>query len=308
MIRLIIISTLCLPAYLIAAPIPTVLEGVPKGANVHFNVYLSNTQDGRTSAVSTAINQYVSTDPEPHLLKKLPALKEYLTQEIAALKDHTSLKQLLWMIPTALVASSYAYFCYQILTLQRYLKQKMLWSHWRSDVTLDQLLTFPQEQLAKELLAEIHRRYFNKDSITNLVTPLTTFMTIIEQEEEKISYYIATVQRLHSLRINRLFPINAGAYRHAQEQLQRIAYYKNIFITWAHNYNAQQRKKWIRSSLRLSRPSGLASFGGQAGNLQSRAESRGHHERQHIKPDPGLQAAVRLIFDKMRAMINTRFI
>lgn len=275
MIRLILASIFFIPVYSIATPSSTSLQGLPVGANINFNVYLSNMQDSRTSAVSTASTQLINPDPEPHLVNKLPALKEYIAQELAALKGTISLKHLLWIIPTAATASVYAYYCAQIYMSQRYLKQKNLWSHWRSDVTLDQLLALPQEQFAKELLAEIHRRYYKKDSITDLMAPLTTFMTVIEQEEEKISYYICLVQWLHSLRINRLFPINAGSYRHAQEQLQRIAYYKNIFITWAHNYNAKHRRKIMQ---------------------------------QIITPQPALKAVVQLMLERMRALINTRFI
>ena len=221
-------------------PLPSgVTQKIPPGANVNFTVYLANTQDSRTSTVSAMSTQQVSMS-EPQLISRIPEMRDYLKKEFSVLAPSSSWW---WAVPAASVAIVYAYINYKILKAQSYLKNNQLWSSWRSDIVLEQLLALPQDQLTKELLAEIHRRYFDHTTIADPITPFVTFMNSLEEEEAAINDYLNLVQWLQYLYIARLFPIRPQIYTHTKERMQRLAYYKNVFTTWASAHALKETQK-----------------------------------------------------------------
>lgn len=152
-----------------------------------------------------------------------------------------------WHLLAAALAGSYAYLCYCIISGNAYLSQSDLWSSWRADLPLDQLLAIPQAQFAQELLREIQRRYTDAASITDLVRPLALFMTRIEQEEEQIKWYQYIFSWIAWLRLDQLVPVSKIRFTKTPERLQRLAYYKNVFQSWAADYQFEQTQKTVRA-------------------------------------------------------------
>ena len=68
-------------------------------------------------------------------------------------------------------------------------------------------------------------------------------MNSLEEEEAAINDYINLVQWLQYLYIARLFPIRPQIYTHTKERMQRLAYYKNVFTTWASAHALKETQK-----------------------------------------------------------------
>lgn len=235
------------PLSLVCEPVAkTVIPAVPAGGVLNFNVYLSNTQDAKsmnstvvkTSQIEKGHMKTPLFDTMQNAFKSFPASCQPGT--IPAPSFFDSYK---WPFLAAGVIGSYAAVCYYIIRGNYYLNQADLWSSWRAELPFDQLLAIPQTQFALELLQEIQRRYSHETTITDLVTPLSLFIQAVAQEEEELTWYNAFYGWLQYVNAQHLVPANKMRYARIKERLQRLAYYKNVFQTWASHYKMEQNIK-----------------------------------------------------------------
>ena len=120
-------------------------------ANV--SIYFSNTLDGRTTTVSTITAHQKATTPatDTSVLEKLPEVTRFIRTELLEIKQQaqSTLTRLWWLIPCAIVAGSYSYIVYRIVSTQRFLQQQNTWASWHGDIPLEHLLAIPQDTLPK---------------------------------------------------------------------------------------------------------------------------------------------------------------
>lgn len=134
------------------------------------------------------------------------------------------------------LAGTYGYLSYIIYRGNSYLSNSELWSSWRQDLSFDQLLAIPQHQLSEDLIREIQRRYTNPSSVTDLLHPLTQFITIAADEEEMLLWYQKWYGWLSTLHIIRCLPFAKNRFAKITERMQRLTYFKNLFQTWIADY------------------------------------------------------------------------
>ena len=132
-----------------------------------------------------------------------------------------NIKTYKWHIATALAVSSYGLLCYHIIKGNYYLQRSDLWSSWRKELSLDEMLAIPHYQFAQDLFREIQNRY-NKDFATSLML----FMESINQEEKDIKFYQSLYKWISFFHVQKLTPLNKATYENCTHQLQKIAYYK----------------------------------------------------------------------------------
>jgi hypothetical protein len=213
---------------------------LPPASVLNFTINVQNRQDAASNN-STHIaphQEIINKNPEFPLFNKAAQLFDSRLNQLGHSSSHF-FSTYKWHLLAASIAGSYAYICYIIVSGNRYLSQNTLWSSWRQDLALDQLLAIPQAQMAQELLREIQRRYTDAGSITDLVRPLGLFMTHIDQEEEQLKSYQTTFSWLSYLRLAKLIPFSKIRFTKIAERLQRIAYYKNVFQSWAADYQLE---------------------------------------------------------------------
>lgn len=214
------------------------------GAQLNFSFSIKNEHSTRTDNRTTTTARVIrnESDTQTPLFNKINQLIETQKENLsnASASFFNTYK---WHLLAAALAGSYAYVCYYMLAGNNYLNNHDLWSSWRSDLPLDQLLAIPQAQFAQELLREIQRRYTDAHSITDLVRPLAQFMARIEQEEETLKSYHYYFSWLLFLRMDKLVPISTIRFTKIPERLQRLAYYKNVFQSWAADYQLEQTQK-----------------------------------------------------------------
>ena len=141
-----------------------------------------------------------------------------------------------------LIGVGYLTACYQAYVGDNYSNQSELWANWRDDLSLEQLLSIPHDQLAQELLIEIQRRYITQGNPTDFISPLTSFLNSIELEIHKLEYYKRFNDWIQWLRISKLLPTKRKDGHIFNKQLQKLKYLKNIFLSWAAKYKLEQQE------------------------------------------------------------------
>jgi len=111
-----------------------------------------------------------------------------------------------------------------------YMNNKHLWSRWHKDKNLEQLLDIDQQELAQQLLTDIKQRYGNNG---NELTALITFANELEQEVATLNYYKWVDTLLQPLSRFSFLSCTLAGFSSIPERLQRLAYLKNLFNTWA---------------------------------------------------------------------------
>jgi len=135
-----------------------------------------------------------------------------------------------WRISGAIVLSSYGLLSYLAIKGNYYLKRKDLWSSWRKDLNIDDMLSISQQKFAQELLQEINHRY---DS--DFTTSLMLFIKSIEQEEKDLEWYQSFNAWINYLHIQRLLFIDKSLYGQIAQRLQKLAYYRGCLESLKNN-------------------------------------------------------------------------
>jgi hypothetical protein len=224
---------------------------LPSGGSVHFTINVNNTQDAKTNNSTHLISSQIEKRTnDSSLLEKLinPAaeLSASLKKQIQQ-KTTNFFCTYKWYLLGGTILASYAALIYYLFQGNSYLGKSDLWSSWRQELPLDQLLAISQAQLAQDLLREIQRRYNDPTSLTDLAKPLALFMSALEQEEQKIKGYQKTFGWLSCAKLTALAPFSIIRFSKITERLQRLAYFKNIFQSWASEYQLEQTAKKTRA-------------------------------------------------------------
>lgn len=133
----------------------------------------------------------------------------------------SNLKDYKWHIAGAVALGSYGLLCYHAIKGNSYLKRTDLWTSWRKELAIEDLLAISQQKFAQDLAQEIYHRY-NADFTTSIVY----FIKAIDQEEIDLKWYQSFYAWMQCLHIQRFVFIDKASYEHIIQRLQKIAYYK----------------------------------------------------------------------------------
>jgi hypothetical protein len=206
---------------------------------VNLSFYVNNAYEARSNNSTSVANTQANT----HTKTETPLSKTLSELDIKNKLSNFNkgfLNQYKWHLLMGSTALAYSALCYVIISGNNYLGKADLWSSWRQELTLDQLLSIPQEEFAQELLQEIHRRYTNSDTINDLMTPLSLFLLALEKEEEQIKWYQYYYSWLAYLKITKVIPFSKTKFSRINERLQRITYLKNAFHSWIAKFHYKQ--------------------------------------------------------------------
>lgn len=123
-----------------------------------------------------------------------------------------------------------------IIRGNHYLRKTDTWSSWRMDLTLEQLLSFPQRELAESLVFEVQTRYPSQHTSANFVNPLITFVKAIDEELEQISFYERFFSWLVFCKVSMVLPIDTKLIDALPNRIRRLTYLKNTLLSWSANY------------------------------------------------------------------------
>ena len=147
-----------------------------------------------------------------------------------------------YFIGGSVVLGGYVLTCNYCVQANKYLERTDTWASWRPDTPVELLIAIPQQELAKELILEIQRRYSNPQNPTDFISPLIAFVQTIDEEIIKIKQYAQVYGWITRLHIQVIFPINQKQFNLLGEKYKKLIYLKNIFLSWAAEYKVSHNK------------------------------------------------------------------
>jgi len=139
------------------------------------------------------------------------------------------------LIGTSIVGT-YTYLLYKALRGNSYLAQDDSWFSWEKELSMGQLLSIPQKELAQRLLTQVQHRYLNAANPTDFLSPLINFMRDIEAEINQLRIYNRIYKWTETINLSNILPFNKKRFKNIQEKIQRLLYFKNIFSSWVAHY------------------------------------------------------------------------
>lgn len=151
-----------------------------------------------------------------------------------------------YLLLTCTCAVGYVWTCHLCVKANAYMARVDAWSMWKRTFSLDELTHLPQDDLTKDLLIEIQRRYINHNNPTDFIMPLIIFVHEIEHEMAVLKRIQQLSKWLSRLFLVRLFPLNREVVVTIDERIARLAYINNLFLSWAAQYAVEHNKpgKW----------------------------------------------------------------
>lgn len=135
---------------------------------------------------------------------------------------------------------SYVYLHYKLFSIQYALNKDTNWSLWNNAVPFEELFAIPQKELGETIIKEAQRRYTLAENPEDFVTPLITFLREVEVERELLQAYMTLCIWIRRLHISKISWIDAALEASCKERLQRLAYLKNVFLTWYAEHKFQR--------------------------------------------------------------------
>jgi hypothetical protein len=200
------------------------------GSPVNINVHVTPTQITNTtsSAASTAQAENQNTiDMQTKLKAHITSCMEY-TQQVG--KGLIGYK---YYMAAALAVGSYLYLSYVCMLGNRYLIDTARWSSFKQELSLQELCALDSQTLTNDLLHALHGRYIVAKDPLNTLEPMATFLYEIEVERKKLQYYHNLYSWIKLAHITAIVPAKAVLYDTIQSRLDRLAFIKHVFVTWA---------------------------------------------------------------------------
>lgn len=212
-------------------PMPTAQQTLPPspGAPITINVNVAPTQTTTTSSnaasdAKTTTNTVVDTQTQLH---------SYLKSSVEYIQHmQTHCIQYKYYLIAALCVTLYAYLCYECIKGNIFLNNNKLWSCFKQELSLQDLCNLDSHTLTDELLRSLHIRYITEKDPLDTLEPMAMFMYEIEAERKKLHYYNQLYSWAKLLRATTLLPAKPPLYDTIPSRLERLAFIKQVFITW----------------------------------------------------------------------------
>jgi hypothetical protein len=199
---------------------------------------------------SSSSNPSVTTHTEQSVVQKMTQTNMNIFMEAAqkAAVHATGLyHQLLatlwqhkWSTVGTCVALLYARITFALLADKQFMEDGNLWSSWYASKSLAELFALPHETLCKELILAIQTRYVNTTNPTDCVTPLSNFLWDINAEEKRLKQCRLHARLVSQFWLQKILPFSYNSEIQADRLLERLAFVRHLFISWAAEYNWQQ--------------------------------------------------------------------
>lgn len=156
----------------------------------------------------------------------------------------------------------YGYVNLTLYTLKSKLQKEDLWSQWRSDIALSELLALPRHEVIQSLVADLYKRYGHQQA----TIPVHEFAEALRDEQDALRRYQSLARSIMQvdavkcrlcglcgdympkflgvstgivmnfvagkLKITSLFYIDKELLAEIPERLSKIAYLRNIISEW----------------------------------------------------------------------------
>lgn len=187
-----------------------------------------------TSSVNITLTDSLKLNLKDHMFR-LKDLKNNTGDKVQSLLTYT--KNNKWFLFKSALIGSYIALQSSLIYLSQRLSKDNCWSNWKKHLDLEDLYQVSQDQLAKDLLNDIQKKYITIKNPTDFIMPLIKFMKDIEKEEQAIAIYKKITKIINKTYIvNWLFFYNKKLYSAIDFREKRLKYIKNSFLSWLANF------------------------------------------------------------------------
>lgn len=141
----------------------------------------------------------------------------------------------------------YAWVCHLCVRANVYMARPELWCMWKRLCPTDELLLVPHDELARELLIEIQRRYVNHQNPTDFIGPLITFVHNVEDEMTMLAKIRLLSKCISRLFLTKIFPLNSDVIATIDERIKRLKHLNDVFLSWVAQYTVEHNKRRPRT-------------------------------------------------------------
>lgn len=220
------------------------------------NANVNNLTAGQQAGQQANPGQYTDTthltDNHPsHVAQQKQEAQTHTTSEISTwrqakkqlsdLSSNFSFKSLLtskygWCAYAGCGLSMYGWCWWNISKTKSVLSNPDSWCNWKIEYSLEELFNHSRPDLLKELLSTIYLRYSTHHELTDHTTALNAFLEQCSYELMLFKRYFTLYTWVHRLHIQRLLPFNEKDLLILKTKIERLAYLKSIFFSWAADY------------------------------------------------------------------------
>ena len=168
-----------------------------------------------------------------HVRNKVEKLFEPMKKHVSALRFSLPNINKRLLVSGGLLAGSAAIWSAvtsMLILDARFIADIRNWAYWNGSTPLSILKEQEQVRVAKQLFEAIVQTYglINGD----FLTPLADFMSAVKQEELRYKRFIAWHHFLSRWRLSLLFPGQKDSVALAQNNLERLAFYRKSLLQW----------------------------------------------------------------------------
>ncbi len=221
-----------------------ILEEIKKG---HFNIFNVNLQNGNTLSniidntnFNNLNNQNVNYTQVNNIKNQAKEKFNSILNWVTNNKKRTA---------TAIIFTLYAAINYKLTSLTFRLLKQNNWSKWQSGKTLEEFYRIPQSILAEDILKAIQNHYMQFNNITDHVTPISKFILDVNKEIDAINTYVYIINIIRKFKMGKFFAYSNKIYLQAPDRLNRLAFFKNIFLSWLADHKISQFRHVKRLSI-----------------------------------------------------------
>lgn len=233
-------------------------ESSPKPTNIHstgptsvfVNVHNTNNNNNNNSNQQNQHNDPKIHNSIAHVCSYIiPSfiMKKIQNKELSAAKTQENLITLRNFIIKYLILNQYKIIfgsCFtaygslwgNLLLSAYYVAQDHGWANWKNNIAFEMLRAIPQQELGKELLYAIQKKYQSPTNLTDFLTPLMLFLKDIEKEKKKLNKFLNTHKLIKAIYLKRIFPTQENLIKKTQERIMRLDYLKDVFLHWITDY------------------------------------------------------------------------
>jgi len=227
----------------------------PEGKNYTNSNQVVTNVTINTSVAATFVNEIVNT-----FWIKLTEYAQEAREMLSNLYEYASNapKSIFWRhkwkFAFGATAGSYSTLVGTIFYLRKELQQSTHWYFWKHNLSMEELFSIPQEDLSKELIFEIQRRYCNPNKPTDVFTPFALFINDIEFEKKALMTYRKIGDALQKISVAEYAFYDKDLKEQCEKWLERAVFFKSVFLHWLANYKIDQYLSKEQRCLRFISP------------------------------------------------------
>lgn len=142
-----------------------------------------------------------------------------------------------WHIAGGSFVLAYCAICYTLHRGVKFLEKGTMWSSWKSNIELKDLMAQDMNKLGIQLIIDIQMRYSNETNPVDFISPLVDFNIQIRKEKAALEFYDKLYTLCKKWYFIKCIPFSTSSLESISEYILRAEYVLTVFKMWAAHHN-----------------------------------------------------------------------